>query len=276
MESIAAVQDLAYAAPMIRINCLGVPTDGLEQSAEVQAAFDCFTRHGYALLDNIIPRDRIQSLEAEFLERYRDYLQDREADDSLEVGKRRFMMPLHFSGDLGDLPIFANPYVIAVVRRILGTDAILEAFGAILSLCGSEAQYVHRDGPNLFESEISVMLPAHALTFALPLVEMNEETGTTALWPGSHRRTAHDPDLTPERPVVPPGSCLMWDFRLYHGGTANKSARHRPMVYCTYARRWYQDPVNFSKATQRRLVFEPGFLESVPDGLRPLFAHVTA
>ena len=37
------------------------------------------------------------------------------------------------------------------------------------------------------------------------------------------------------------------------------------MVYATYARRWYQDPVNFIKAAQQRLVFDPAFVESIPE-----------
>ena len=46
------------------------------------------------------------------------------------------------------------------------------------------------------------------------------------------------------------------------------------MVYATYARRWYQDPVNFKKEALQRLVFDPGFLQGVPEDMRPLFAHV--
>ena len=38
---------------------------------------------------------------------------------------------------------------------------------------------------------------------------------------------------------------MLWDYRTYHSGTANRSDHVRPMVYATYARRWYQDPVNF-------------------------------
>lgn len=46
------------------------------------------------------------------------------------------------------------------------------------------------------------------------------------------------------------------------------------MVYATYARPWYQDPVNFIKAAQQRLVFEPTFLQSMAEDVRPLFSHV--
>jgi ectoine hydroxylase-related dioxygenase (phytanoyl-CoA dioxygenase family) len=66
---------------------------------------------------------------------------------------------------------------------------------------------------------------------------------------------------------------MLWDYRTFHSGTPNRSDQVRPMVYATYARRWYQDPVNFRKETLQRLVFEPDFLTDLPDDLRPLFAH---
>lgn len=262
------------ATLMIRIDCRGVSTDDLANATEIRAAHDCFIRHGYAILDNVVSEERTRELLAEFNERYAQYLHDQEAADSLAVGARRFMFPLRFSGGFGDPLVYANPFVVALVRAVLDPDAILEAFGAIVSLSGSEVQHIHRDGPHLFSSEISTLLPAHALTFALPLVAMNDVHGTTALWPGSHRWKALNEGILPEHPTIEPGSCMLWDFRLFHSGTENRSERPRPMVYATYARRWYQDPVNFKKEALQRLVFDPGFLQSVPEDMRPLFAHV--
>ncbi len=259
---------------MIRIDCRGVSTDDLANSAEIRAAYDCFVKHGYAILEHVVPEDRIQALLAEFNDRYARYLRDQEAADSLEVGGRRFMFPLLLSGGFGDPLVYANPFVMALARAVLDNDAILEAFGAIASLSGSEAQHIHRDGPHLFSSEISTLLPAHALTFALPLVEMNDIHGTTAIWPGSHRWKSMNNEVAPEVPTIRPGSCLLWDFRLYHRGTENRSEHPRPMVYATYARRWYQDPVNFMKEKMQRLVFDPGFVQGVPEDVRPLFSHV--
>ncbi len=258
---------------MNRFDFTGVSTEGLAQSALISAAFDDFTRHGYVILDNVVPAEDIRSLHAEFFRDYKDQIRDQEAADSLEVGARRFMIPLHFSGGLGAPRIFANPYVLTLVRMILDTEAIIDAFGAILSLSGAEDQHIHHDGPILFSSEISRLLPAYALTFGLPLIEMNDLAGTTAIWPGSHRRGSHE-GHGPVRPVIPLGSCMLWDYRTYHSGTSNRSDEVRPMVYATYARRWYQDPVNFRKETLPRLVFEPGFIPGLPDDLRPLFAHV--
>jgi ectoine hydroxylase-related dioxygenase (phytanoyl-CoA dioxygenase family) len=258
---------------MIRIDCRGASTDDLAKSEQIRDAYDCFVKHGYAILDHVLPEATMQALRADFDNRYPQYLHDAETSDSLEVGKRRYMVPIALSGSFGDPLVFANPYVVALIREVLGRDAILEAFGAVVSLSGSQAQHIHSDGPPLFNSDISSVLPAHALTFALPLIEMNELHGTTAIWPGSHRSKTHNSDAAPEMPTIPVGSCLIWDFRLYHSGTENRSDSARPMVYATYARRWYQDPVNFRKGTRPRLVFDPAFIEGLPDDARELVSH---
>ena len=47
-------------------------------------------------------------------------------------------------------------------------------------------------------------------------------------------------------PVVREGSCMLWDFRLMHGGTPNRSALPRPLLYLTYCRPWFVEYMNFN------------------------------
>ena len=182
------------------------------------------------------------------------------------------MLALHLTKGFGDPLLFANPYVVALVREVLEPTAILEAYGAVVSLSGAPAQPNHFDAPHLYGADISALLPAHALTFALPLIEMNETHGTTSLWPGSHRWRNKNEKSERIEPVIPIGSCMLWDFRLVHHGTANLSAQPRPMVYCTYARPWYRDPVNFRKKKMQRVDFDAAFLETLSEDTRKLIA----
>lgn len=262
---------------MIRIDCRGVPTEDLAASEQIRAAADCFTRHGYAILDNVVAKEKIERLHREFLDGYSRFLKDEETDEVRQVGYQRYMLSLKMSGGFADPDIFANPYVVALVRQVLEASAILEAFGLVVSLPGAPAQVSHFDGPHLFASELSVMLPAYALTFALPLIEMNEHHGTTSLSPGSHRwrREQENQDGLEISPLVPTGSCLFWDFRLRHRGTTNRSTTPRPMLYCTYSRPWYKDPVNFLGGKQmRRVDVDPSFVAALPESTRHLFAHL--
>jgi ectoine hydroxylase-related dioxygenase (phytanoyl-CoA dioxygenase family) len=258
----------------MRIDCRGLEGQDPTKAEQTRLAYDCLVREGYIILDHVIAKDKVAALSREFDERYARYLADRELDDTLEVGGRRYMITVDLAGNFADPLVYANPVVVAVARQALDDDAILESFGAIVSLPGSEQQHIHRDGRLLFDSAISPILPAHALTFVLPLVDMNDRHGTTAIWPRSHRWKTRDEKVVPEAPDVPIGSCILWDFRLMHGGTPNTSERHRPIVYATYARRWYQDPGNFVKPKQKRLSFAEGFLQGVGSSDSSLFAHL--
>ncbi|CAN5867570.1 phytanoyl-CoA dioxygenase family protein [soil metagenome] len=259
---------------MIRIDCQGLSGSDLSDTEQVKGAYDCLVKNGYAILDHVVPVETIASLLVEFYERYPRYLAEERAEDTLEVGDRRSLVPIQFAGRFADPLIYANPAVVAVARLALSETAILETYGAVVSSPGADKQHIHRDAPLLFDSAIAPMLPAHALNFALPLVEMNELHGSTTLWPGSHRWPKRNDEAASQTPVIPVGSCILWDYRLFHSGTANRSTRHRPFVYATYARRWYQDPVNFEEGERRRLTFADGFLSSVPETLRKLFSHV--
>jgi hypothetical protein len=259
---------------MMRIDCRGASGANIAKSEELRLAYESLVKDGCVVLDHVLPEERVQALRAEFDRRYAKYLEASEFEDTLKVGNRRFMIPIELSGGFGDPLVYAHPFVATLARAMLDQSAVLESFGAVISFSGSRAQHIHRDGPPLFDSAISPMLPAHALTFVLPLVEMNEANGSTALWPGSHRWKKRDESVPPEAPRIPLGSCALWDFRLFHGGTANGSDAYRPIVYATYARRWYSDPTNFDKAAQRRLTYDGDFLRSVPEDSRTFFAHV--
>lgn len=259
---------------MTRIDCRQIPGDDLAESEHIRRAYNAVVKDGYVVMDHVIPEQKVAALNAEFRARYHNYLQDSELADTLKIGNRRYLMPLDLSGGFADCLVYANPYVCAVAKLALGWDAILESFGAVVSLAGAGQQHIHRDGPLLFDVAIAPILPAHALTLAMPLIDMNDRHGTTALWPASHRWKERNEDVPPIAPDVPAGSCILWDFRLFHGGTENRSEQHRPMIYSTYSRRWYQDPTNFAKKTLPRLSFPQEFLESVPEDRRSLFYHL--
>lgn len=259
---------------MIRFDCRDAPPDGLADAAAIRGAYDCFVKQGYALLDNVIAPETVAALSTEFHCRHAGYCSDTPSGEFMEVGNRRLMIPVELSGRFGDPLLFANPYVLPLVRLALGPDAVLEAFGAFVALPGAERQHVHRDGPSLFEAGIARILPAHALTAAFPLIEMNDLHGSTAIWLGSHRLLANDAAAANKAPVVPVGSCFLWDFRTCHSGTENRLDRQRPMLYAVYSRPWYKDPVNYGRGVQQRLALAPDLEANAPAEAKALFAHL--
>ena len=207
-----------------------------------------------------------------FYAKYGEYLNEQEKADALTVGNRRFMITVELEGPFANPLVYANPHLVPVLKAALGPNYVLDNFGVVVSLPGAEQQHMHRDGTPLFNGQLAGMIPVYALTTVFPLIEMNEQHGTTSVVVGTHRYRGDDAD--PEVPVIPEGSAVLWDYRLFHGGTPNRSNQPRPIVYLTYGRKWWRDADNYKSNKQRRLALPDGFLDTVPEEARHLFGQM--
>src|SRR5262249_35702559 len=113
---------------MIRVDCRGVSPEAAAASEEIRAAIACFVKHGYAILDHVVPAEKIHALHQEFERDYGRLLKREEDAMSKEVGDARFMISLRLAKGFADTEIFANPYVIPIVHAVLEETAILEAY----------------------------------------------------------------------------------------------------------------------------------------------------
>jgi ectoine hydroxylase-related dioxygenase (phytanoyl-CoA dioxygenase family) len=148
------------------------------------------------------------------------------------------------------------------VRQILGTDAKLLYVGQVVA-CGCdpdaesdedepEDQAWHMDGDHL-DDEID--LPCHILTVFVPLVNLSAENGATEFSLGSHLHACDSP--MGERVIeCPAGSAIIFDYRLLHRGTANQTTADRPILYFTYSRSWFEDPVNYRHENQDKSILD--------------------
>ena len=144
----------------------------------------------------------------------------------------------------------------AAVREILGADAKLLYTGQVVA-CGCDAmdaddeadQEWHMDGGHLDEERY---LPCHCLTVFVPLVDLCADNGATEFSLGSH---LHECEDLGERVLeCSAGSAIFFDYRTLHRGTANRTTADRPVLYFTYARSWFEDPVNYRHANQHRSI----------------------
>ncbi len=230
-----------------------------------------FADAGVMIFDDVLPPELVTELHTAYSAQYEAYHQDREFADALAVGDKRTMISIAVDGCFNDPATYANPTAFPMIRKLLGGDVILGSFVSVTSLPGSLDQEPHLDMPVLFEAEhVSPELPIYSLTLVIPLVDMNATNGTTAFFPGSHKTIADDvPDISPVAPDVPVGSALLFDARVWHGGTPNRSAAPRPVLYNTYQRSWFRDTVNF--LSQPPLVMNAAELARVPGEYRHLF-----
>jgi ectoine hydroxylase-related dioxygenase (phytanoyl-CoA dioxygenase family) len=127
---------------------------------------------------------------------------------------------------------------------------------------GSEYQPAHRDCKYLFPG-LPVIIPPYMYELNIPLVDFREDNGPLEVWPHSH--LFHDlklgdpttvtstfntttkteiqqyaDDLEPRCVLMPAGSFLLRDPRMWHRGTPNRSDAPRPMLSISYHRPWYR------------------------------------
>jgi hypothetical protein len=191
----------------------------------------------------------------------------------LPVGSARFDITLRMTGAFARPEIFANLRLLKLLRPLLGGEIQLSNFTAVVSHPGATQQRPHRDQAHLFaERGVGPNLPVYSVNVAVPLIDVDLETGPTGVWLGSHRWESDK--VVPAEAItvcaLQRGDCMMLDYRTMHAGVANRSARARPIVYMVYARPWFFDHANHVK---RIPIDMPLDLYDALPGVRPLLAR---
>jgi hypothetical protein len=235
----------------------------------IETASRSFRLDGALIIEDIVDVAIISKARRVIGEAYTDYLDGSFYEDVARVGEGRLMIAVALEPPFDDPQLFANPYLLSILNSELDEGFVIGAFGVVCSLPSAPTQHCHYDGGILFPSSgFDRLLPAPAVTVGIPLVEMNEFHGTTALWLGSHRDDARVTKELGITPVVREGSSMLWDFRLFHGGTPNRSDMPRPLLYLTYCRPWFVDHLNFKTKTnpkQKPLIAGKDFLSSLSE-----------
>jgi ectoine hydroxylase-related dioxygenase (phytanoyl-CoA dioxygenase family) len=236
-----------------------------DSAAALAQAEAVFRRDGVVVLDDLVDPALLARCKAEIEAGYPEL--DR-VDPERNFGSYagRHTMPLRVEGTLANRAIFLPQPILDFAGALLGKQFMLESLGLLVSLPGAEDQPRHPDAL-LYTEGTDRLLPPFAVAFALPLVPMDEVTGTTAFWRGSHRK----PEQTGPydfAPVVQPGSALLWDFRIFHCGLANRSGAPRPLIYSTLCREWWRETVSIEAKRYEKLVIAREVYDSLGQRLR--------
>jgi hypothetical protein len=192
----------------------------------------------------------------------------------LEVGEARYDITLRMTGAFGHPDIFANPLLINFLRPLLGQEMHLSNFTAVVSHPGAALQHAHRDCAHLFsEPGVGPNLPVYAVNVAVPLVDVDIETGPTGVWLGTHRapQSTAVQDKAMKALTLQRGDCLLLDYRTLHAGMRNLSRQARPIVYMVYARSWFFDDVNHINRIPLDMPLED--YEKLPELIQPLLVR---
>lgn len=208
-----------------------------------------FDVQGFLKIENLFPKALIQAA-AETYEKGLHF--DEEAmtlDKGTQVSDRRYIVPVAFDPPFNDPALYVNNLVKPLLEMILGPQLILGSLGVVTALPGALEQHVHADYRCLFDEDkgVSCSVPTYAVTFAVPLLDIDPVNGPTKIWAGSHKTYPIDQKMEsyPMHLLYGPlGSCYFWDYRTFHAGGANHSEKMRSLLYMSYTRCWFKDFLN--------------------------------
>jgi hypothetical protein len=247
-------------------------------AADCDGAGAALRRHGVVIIDDLWPAARIAKFLEDLRETYAEIFDERQGqlDQTQFVGDLRHVSPIVVGGALNCTDVLLHPVLDDLLQKPLDAGYVFESVGVIQSHPGADRQHRHRDGSPLFAlPQLDRLLPAFAMTVTIPLVAMDAKSGTTAFWPGSH--LMEDESQLREdamfAPIVPPGSAVIWDYRIRHCGLANRGDRTRPLLYVTACRPFWIDSKNFKRGRDLKLLVAPEVLESLDKAGRKRFAR---
>jgi hypothetical protein len=208
----------------------------------LQAAVQQIRNNGYILFEGVLPADFVAELHAAFMNILETYL----ACTDPNRGANRYQMHVPFTSPFTDTRIVDNPFVVPIMQALLGDDCVCHYFASDTPLPGSEYQDAHSDIYTLFP-DTDVVVPPYSIVLNIPLVDFREDNGPLEIWPGGTHHfvgiaNSNVPKLAPtmhsEHLLMPAGSLLIRDSRMWHRGTPNRSNAARPNIALIYSRYW--------------------------------------
>ena len=158
-----------------------------------------------------------------------------------------------------------NPIVFPLVAELLGGSSSGEGINLLYAgvmwaqaagapdASDTSPQRWHADGGHCFDYPNAPHLPPHCINVFYPLLDLKVEHGPTEFVPGTHifgqlnsstlNATSNQVKLTCDL-----GGCILFDYRVKHRGSKNRSQEPRPILYLCYAKNWFRDSGNLRSA----------------------------
>jgi hypothetical protein len=248
-------------------------------------------RDGAIAFGNLFPMPLLKKARLDVMRRH-DSGELRERGLVRDIGGR-YAAVLPFEGPFLEPRFYANRILTDMLSALLGTGHCIGSLEAVVSMPLANRQHQHIDGPIRFDRSIGRTrkgypgdlsdLPPYAVTLCVPLCDVDEDNGPTAIWPGSHRtalraRPPGQAEILREFPAVHMagdfGRSFMFDFRTFHCGLPNFSREPRPLLMFVFTRSWYRDP-NLADVFPSVVITKRN-LERIPGRHRHLFALAPA
>jgi ectoine hydroxylase-related dioxygenase (phytanoyl-CoA dioxygenase family) len=228
---------------------------GVLHPETLELAVNLIKVNGFVLFEGVIPREKIEYINEEYLKILNPYLEEHgdeiyDQESGFNAGTNHIRLYLPFIEPFIDEEMISHPIAMSVIDRILGEDCVINYFATNTSLPGGKrCQPVHSDAGAKFGDRCAFNLPVTDLVLNVPLVDVDENNGPLEIWPGG---THLLPDYTngPNPPFdkeelaahmqslkvfMPKGSIVIRDMRTWHRGTPNRSNTPRPNMAIVYS-----------------------------------------
>ncbi len=201
-------------------------------------------RRGYTVLENLISPEECE----DYCQRL-DVLWDRQVaefgDERLRQLKDHGIVRCPLSQDRKFTELVMHPRVLEVLDRVLGSTAILHLQNGIVvhPTTVHQQSLFHRDFAKSFISN-------HPLSINVlwAMRPFTKETGATWVVPGTHNTQLVPSDEYTEANAVQleasPGSAVLFDSMLWHGGGQNKTDRRRHAVNHQYTKPFIKQQID--------------------------------
>jgi hypothetical protein len=213
---------------------------------QIDSYFQQVITDGFCVLRGHFSREKLQRWSNAFRPLLVKHIETQ--GDMQNRGSGRYYVTLPFAEPFADPEFFDNDDLLAIVHRLVGSDAIFVQLATDTPLRGSDYQKIHRDAPPLFP-EFGLETPPFQLAVNFPLIDVTQENGPFEVARGTHvlskeegMRKLESGEVKLEPILLQLGDVMIRDVRGLHRGTPNRTDVPRPMVVIGYSRRWLYRP----------------------------------
>ena len=212
-------------------------------SAETLAfAIQQLKMNGYVVFESVLKKDLCHRLRESYMALLNAYA----AKNEPNRGRNRWQMHLPFVEPFIHLQVIENPIALSVIDSQLGENCVCHYLGNNTPFPGCGYQPVHSDIHPLFP-KTDAAFPIYCIVVDIPLVDFRKENGAIEIWPGGTHLMPNGIDIEAlskvihsEQVLMPAGSLLIRDARMWHRGTPNRADAPRPNIALMYARHWFK------------------------------------
>lgn len=158
--------------------------------------------------------------------------------------------------------VYAFEPILSLAERMLGPEYLLSSSQTLCIGPGEKAQFIHTD--DIYVDIARPHAPIICNTI-WALSEFTEENGATRFVAGSHRNPElprptlaelmkNPPEVETEFAAMKPGSILILDGAIWHGGGANNTDTMRYGLAVSYCKGWMRQQDNFQLSMPPELV----------------------